>query len=156
MILGIISILLDVLLLNFIYFQLGKILIFPMFTITFLISSIYFRYDMKKLLIVLVIYSSIIGVIYLPLMFFLIVYYQIHKDKKNFNLKNYLLKISYSLILYDFLYFVILYFFKINSYTFSLLIYKIILSIPLSILYSLLLYYINSVLKKKKNKYKLV
>lgn len=156
MIFGILSIILDILLLNFVNYTTDSIFIFPMFTITYVLTHLYFRKDIKLLLIIFLIYCSVIGVFYLPFAFLLIEYYYISKDKKNFNIRDFLMKILYGLLLYDSLFFIIIHLFDINNYTLSLLIYKIIFTIPLNIFYGFILYFINSVLKKKKIKYKLV
>lgn len=155
MILGIISIILDLLLLNFINFNITSIVIYPMFTITYVISSIYFKKNIKNTLLIFLLYCSFLGVFYLPLAYFLIEYYYIHKDKKNFNKKDFLLKVCYGLILYDLLFYLVVYLFEINYYSLSILVYKILFTLPLSSLYALLFFRLN-VLKNKKLKYKLV
>lgn len=138
MILGLLSLFLDYLLLNVFNYEIGNVLIFPMFSLVFLISSIYFKLDIKKVIIIYLLYTLITGVLFLPLLILLI------PIKRN----NYLLTISLSLVLYDLLFFLLLPLNNIN-----LLIDKIIITIPINILYSLFIFH---VLNNKNNKYKLV
>lgn len=138
MILGLLSLFLDFLLLNVFNYEIGNVLIFPMFSLVFLISSIYFKLDIKKVIIIYLLYTLITGVLFLPLLILLI------PIKRN----NYLLTISLSLVLYDLLFFLLLPLNNIN-----LLIDKIIITIPINILYSLFIFH---VLNNKNNKYKLV
>lgn len=138
MILGLLSLFLDYLLLNVFNYEIGNVLIFPMFSLVFLISSIYFKLDIKKVIIIYLLYTLITGILFLPLLILLI------PIKRN----NYLLTISLSLVLYDLLFFLLLPLNNIN-----LLIDKIIITIPINILYSLFIFH---VLNNKNNKYKLV
>ena len=142
MILGFVSIALDLIFLNFYNYEIGNILFFPMFSLVYLISSIYFKIDLKKVFIIYIFYSLITGIIFLPLFIIFINY--IYKLKNN----NYLLTIFLSISLYDLIFFLFMHLSNIN-----LLIDKYIITIPINIIYSLFIFY---VLNKKNNKYKLV
>ena len=141
MILGILSLFLDYLLLNYFNYYIGNIIAYPMFTLVFLLSSIYFN---RKRFCFFFLYSFINGIIFLPLLIMFLNYIIIFK--KSFDL--YILKITCSLILYDILLFAFL---SLNNI--YLLIYKILVTIPINILYSIIIYY---VLKTKYQKYKLL
>ena len=142
MIIGIISILLDILFLNIYNYEIGNIIFFPMFSLVFLISSIYFKLDFKKILIIYILYSLITGLIFLPFLIIFVNY--INSYKKD----NYILTIVLSLVLYDLLFFLFMHLSKIE-----LLIDKFIITIPINIIYSMFIFY---VLNKNHNKYTLV
>ncbi len=156
MIISLISFILDLMILNLTKYNHGVMLMFPMFTVVYLLSSIYFRKDYLINYFTLSLYFSLTGLLIYPLFFYLFEFYFIRKDLKNFNIKDYLLKILSALILFDSLFFLLRELPVLNSYKFSLLFNKIIITIPINILYSIIIFYINKVLKKQKKKYKLV
>lgn len=156
MIISIISFALDLLILNIINYNHGSTLIFPMFTIVSLLSSIYFRKDRLINYFTLSLYMCLTGLVIYPVAFYLIALYIIRKDLKNFNFNDYLKKLTYTLVLFDLLFFLFSKFRYLNYYNTSLLINKIAISIPINIIYSIILFSINKVLKRHKNKYKLV
>lgn len=156
MIISLISFILDVVILNFTNYNHQVMLIFPMFTIVSLLSSIYFRKDKLINYFTLFLYFSLTGLFVYPIFFYLLELYIIKKDLKNFNIKNYLLKIMSSLIVFDSLFFLLTKIPRITPYNISLLFNKIVITLPINILYSVTLFYINKVLKQQKKKYKLV
>ena len=144
MITGIISLIFDYFILKYIGYYIDSVIIFPMFTFIFLLSSLYFNKDIKVILLIFYLYLIITGIVFLPL---LILFINNIVKRKN-DIDNYLITISISLILYDLLFYLFL---SLNNI--SLLINKIIVTIPINILYSLIIYY---VLKKNYGKYKLL
>lgn len=156
MIISLISFILDIVILNITKYNHEVMLIFPMFTIVSLLSSIYFRKDKLINYFTLSLYFSLTGLFVYPIFFYLLELYIIRKDLKNFNIKNYLLKIMTSLIVFDSLFFLLTKIPRITSYNISLLFNKIVITLPINILYSVILFYINKVLKKNNKKYKLV
>lgn len=143
MIIGIISIYLDLFVLNISNYYIDNSIIFPMFTIVFFISAIHFKVSILKLLIIYLLYSSVLGIFYLPL---LIIFIDI-----TFLNKSYYSSIIISLLLYDFYFYLFL---QLNNVFF--LVNKIIITIPINVLYSYIIYNLFIVLKNKNNKYKLV
>ena len=139
---GIISVILDYILLNISTFRL---LFFPMFSLAFLISSIVFKLDIKITLIILVIYSLLSGLIFYNITILLLIYYLI--NKKTY---NYYLLILLSLILYDIFLYLLTTTNIINNL--NILIYKVFITLPINLLYSCILLVLN----KKINKYKLI
>ena len=148
---GILSFIFDLSFLNIFNYSQKSTLVFPMFTITYILTSLYFRKNISYIIISLFLYISLVGVIYYPFFFFFLSYYVIRSNNKKFNLINYIFKVIVLLFLYDFLLFLI-----IDRYQINCLFYKIFISMPINILYALLLYYLNIVLNKLKIKYKLV
>ena len=146
MIIGFLSILLDYFILNTFNYNVLNTIIFPMFSLVFLLSLIYFNCNKKLILFFFLLYSFICGIIFLPLLICFINYI-VNKKRSN---NNYFLLISLSLIAYDSLLFILLPISDIR-----LLLDKIIITIPINLLYSLFLYYYY-VLTNKKKKYKLV
>ena len=144
MITGIISLIFDYFILKYVGYYIDSVIIFPMFTFIFLLSSLYFNKDIKVILLIFYLYLIITGIVFLPL---LILFINNIVKRKN-DIDNYLITISISLILYDLLFYLFL---SLNNI--SLLINKIIVTIPINILYSLIIYY---VLKKNYGKYKLL
>ena len=144
MITGIISLIFDYFILKYAGYYIDSVIIFPMFTFIFLLSSLYFNKDIKVILLIFYLYLIITGIVFLPL---LILFINNIVKRKN-DIDNYLITISISLILYDLLFYLFL---SLNNI--SLLINKIIVTIPINILYSLIIYY---VLKKNYGKYKLL
>ena len=146
MIIGFLSIILDFSFLYFFNYYVGNTIVFPMFSLIFLLSLLFFNYNKKIFLLFFLLNSFICGIIFLPLLicflFFII-------DKK-INKNNYLLLICISIITYDIFFFLLL-----SISDIRLLIDKIIISIPINMVYSLFLYN-YFVLINKKSKYKLV
>ena len=142
MIIGIISFLIDYLILNNFDYYIGNIIIFPMFSLVYIISYLYLKNKYNVFFFLLYIFIN--GIIFLPL--FIIFLNSFIKSKT-----SYFLTIIVSLIIHDFMFYLFL---SINDIT--LLINKIIVTIPINLLYALIIYHINYVLKDKKNKYKLV
>lgn len=138
MILGIMSLVIDLLILNII----GNNIVFPMFSFIFLISSMYLNIDFKKIIVIYIIYSCIIGILYLPLLILFLNY--LYKDLSYFK------RIILSLLLYDLMFFIILGISNINIF-----LDKIIITMPINLIYSFFIYYFF-VLKSNKTKYKLV
>ena len=138
MILGIMSLVFDLLFFNYFNYQVNNIALFPMFSLVFILKN----KNIKSLFIIFILYSSLIGIIYLPLVILLINYYL----TKNDLIKNDFLRIIILLILYDLILFLFL-----NLFDLSLLINKIFITIPINSLY---LYFLSS--KKIKEQYKLV
>ena len=141
MILGLFSILLDFFILNVFNYQINDSIIFPMFSLVFIISYL----NIKNNIIILLIYSSLVGLLYLPLSIFLLNNY-LYKNKI---INNYYLRVTLLLFLFDFL----LYFYlSVNDI--SLLIYKEFITIPINILYAFFIKRIYLSSKRKKIKYK--
>ena len=145
MIIGFLSFALDLIVLSKINYYVENVIIFPMFSLVFLLSIIYYNYDKRIIFFFFLLYSSITGIIFLPLLLCFIVL--LHN--KNNNLNSYLLLIIESLIIYDLSFYLFL---SINDI--NLLIDKFIFTIPINVCYSLFLYYY--VLNRKNSKYKLV
>ena len=97
MITGIISLILDYFFLNNVGYYIDNVIVFPMFTLVFLLSSIFFNKDIKIILLIFFFNIIINGTLFITLLILLINYYL--KDKKNNEF--YLITICMSLILYD-------------------------------------------------------
>ena len=141
MIIGFLSISLDIILLNIFNYQIDNIIIFPMFTLVFIINLILFKQDLKKVLLMLFLYIFLNGLVFLPLFIILLS----SLLKKDVSLNNNLLIVIVLLIIYDLLFYLFL-----GMSNISLLINKIIVTIPVNILYSSIIYYYFSVLNFKK------
>ena len=118
-----------------------------LFSLIFLLSLIYFNYDKRIVILSFFLYSCFIGLVFLPLLLCFFCY----KVKKQKSLTNYLLLICELIILFD----VIFYLFLPLSNIF-LLIRKLVITLPINIIYAILIYSYFSVLNDKKTKYKLV
>lgn len=150
---GLFSVITDLLVLNILNsYTIGKTIIFPMFSLIFVISSIYFKKNIKTILLILIIYMSILGIFYYILAFFLAIYYYIDNGRE-INLKDYIKKTIICLFMYDFLFFLILYNINLDINLIKIFIFKEYISIPINLFYS---YFLFSVLKRNKMKYKLV
>ena len=134
----ILTVLLDLVFSNYLNYNLSNISIFPMFTITYVIYELLVNKDIKNIIISTVLYSMITGILYINLLFILII--------TQIKTKNYLLTTLISLIIYDLLFFML-----INKYSLNYLVIKIARTIPINMLYFLLLY--SS--KNNEKKYKL-
>lgn len=144
MIIGIISLLLDYLILNYLNYYIDSVIIFPMFTFIYILGLLYFKKINILFYFLLLLYISITGIIFLPC--FIIFINNIVYNKNT--LASYIIYTLYSLLLYDFLFYLFL-----SKTDIRLLINKIIVTIPINLLYALIIYY---VLKRIKYKYKLV
>ena len=142
MILGLLSIILDYTFFNIFNYQVDNVFLFPMFTLVFLISSIIINVNIKKIITIYIFYSFLNGVIFLPLFIIYITFIV----KQNNSLNNYLLCVISLLIIYDYIFFLCL---SLSSY--ELLINKLIVSLPINIFYSLIIYYNYNVLKYHNN-----
>ncbi len=140
MILGILSIILDLFLLNIFNYHVDNVIFFPMFSLVFLICLTTIKYNYKIIIIIYMLFSLINGIIFLPLLIIFINY----SINSNNTINNYLLRMLLLLILYDFLFFSFL---SLSNY--FLLINKLIVSIPINILYSFIVYYNFNVLKRR-------
>ena len=118
-----------------------------LFSLIFLLSLIFFNYDKRIVILFFFLYSCFIGLVFLPLFLCFFCY----KVKKQKSLTNYLLLICELIILFD----VIFYLFLPLSNIF-LLIRKLVITLPINIIYAILIYSYFSVLNDKKTKYKLV
>ena len=147
MIIIITSYLLNILLLNIV--NINYPLLFPMFIISTLISSFYFREKIIKSITILLLYIALSGLLIFPILYFIIIKKYLIKDRYYYNLKDYLFKITKSLIIFDILFFLLK-----NTYNLNLLTYKIFITIPINIFYSLLLFKLNIVLKNKNHNIK--
>ena len=141
----VVSILLDLVFSNYLNYELSNISIFPMFTITYIIYELLINKDTKNIIIAALIYSMLSGVIYINLSFILITNEIINKIKN----KNYLLITLIALILYDTMFFMI-----VGKYSLNYLVIKIVRTLPINMLYFLLLLY-NYGSKNNEKKYKL-
>ncbi len=147
---GILSFVFDLLFFNIFNYSQNNALIFPMFTITYVLSSLYFRIDIGYIIVSLLLYISLIGIIYYPFFFLLLSYYIIRFNNKSFNIRDYLFKLLILLVSYDFFLFLFTNSFVLSKYSIDCFFYKLFISIPFNLLYAFILYYLNKVLKKKK------
>ena len=138
MIIGILSLVLDTFILNITNYCVNNTIIFPMFSLVFLLSLIYYNYDIKVIAFFLILYSCINGILYLPLLICILSLL----NKKEKSLNNYLLLMTFYLITYDLLFYLLL---SVSDY--KLLIDKIVVSLPINVLYS---YFLFNVLNNKK------
>ena len=138
MIIGIISLFLDLLLLNKLNYVRYSSLVFPMFTFVYIISRIYLKKDNRITIFFSVLLMSIYGYFFYIIFIYLIAYMISSKKGKRIKYKYFILTI---LFLYDFIIFIL-----INDSIISL-INKIIITIPMNIVYSNIIY---SVLNNKK------
>ena len=156
MILGVTSFIIDLIVLNIINYNQYNIFIFPMFTLVSLIYSIYYRKKLKEVIFILILYMSLIGIVFLPLLFFIIDYFYIKRDRENYNLKDFIIKLNISLLIFDLLFFLISNLTNINMYKMNILVLKIFVTLPINTIYILLVFLFKSVLKTIVKKYKLV
>ena len=156
MILGVTSFIIDLIVLNIINYNQYNIFIFPMFTLVSLIYSIYYRKKLKEVIFILILYMSLIGIVFLPLLFFIIDYFYIKRDRENYNLKDFIIKLNVSLLIFDLLFFLISNLTNINMYKMNILVLKIFVTLPINTIYILLVFLFKSVLKTIVKKYKLV
>lgn len=156
MILGVTSFIIDLIVLNIINYNQYNIFIFPMFTLVSLIYSIYYRKKLKEVIFILILYMSLIGIVFLPLLFFIIDYFYIKRDRENYNLKDFIIKLNISLLIFDLLFFLISNLTNINMYKMNILVLKIFVTLPINTIYILLVFLFKSVLKTIIKKYKLV
>ena len=153
-ILGIIIIILDGLIVYFFPSYFNELnYLYPMFSITFLVSIYGYTKNYLKISLALgfiydLLYSSIF--LYNTLIFLLLS--KINKKVFNYiqiNLFNKILLLIFNIVLYDSINFLIIHFSKYNNLVFNDLIYKISHSLLLNIIFIIIT---NFVLKKKINK----
>lgn len=154
-ILGFISLLLDLTILNFSNYSFGNIsLFFPYLTLIYIISSIYFDIFNKYFIyLVIFLYAIIINNnIALTFVLISILYLFIKKLKAKFkdSLLFFFMIIIISIIIYDVCYFLILVSFNYLSFNIYNLFYKVYHSIFLNLFYGIILYFLVPVLIKRK------
>jgi len=148
-VIGIISLLLDLTVLNFINFSFLNIkIIFPMLTFVYLVSNLYYFNNYKKVdfILILILYGIINNNIFLTILNFLIIYQSIRKLKK----QNYFLVLVLSIFLYDtinYLFLTICGYLQFNLY---FIFYKFYNSLVLNLIWGLIFYLCLSGSKKRK------
>ena len=154
-ILGFLSLIFDVLILNFSKYLFSNLsLLFPYLTLTYLICNFYFfNLKNKKIIIILsILYGIIINNIALTLINISIIWLIIKFFKNNFkdSFFSFFIMLITCIFLYDFLSFLFLSLPVLISFNIFNFIYKFYNSTFLNILYGLVLYFLNSVLLFKK------
>ena len=139
MILGFFSLLFDLLFLNFFPYLINTALIFPMFSLVYIVSRLYFNKDIKYTIFLIFLVMSIYGYLFY-IIFSLFFFYFIFKEKNKY-FRNYYFSIMFFLVFYDF--FLVL----LNNINILFYLYKLIVTIPINVFYSLFLY---KVLNNKK------
>lgn len=139
MILGFFSLLFDLLFLNFFPYLINTALIFPMFSFVYIVSRLYFNKDIKYTIFLIFLVMSIYGYLFY-IIFSLFFFYFIFKEKNKY-FRNYYFSIMFFLVFYDF--FLVL----LNNINILFYLYKLIVTIPINVFYSLFLY---KVLNNKK------
>lgn len=151
---GYISLLLDLIILDFSKYLFGNItFLFPMLTFIYIITYFYFRYKMKVSFILILFFYSIVNFnLFFTLFLLIIIYHFINNFNKNFkeNIFLYFLVVFISIFLYDFFQLVILALFNYIDFNLSFLFYKLINSVGLNLLYGVLLYLVIPVLNNRK------
>ena len=132
MILGFFSLLFDLLFLNFFPYLINTALIFPMFSLVYIVSRLYFNKDIKYTIFLIFLVMSIYGYLFY-IIFSLFFFYFIFKEKNKY-LRNYYFSIMFFLVL-------------LNNINILFYLYKLIVTIPINVFYSLFLY---KVLNNKK------
>lgn len=155
-ILGFLSLIFDVLILNFSKYLFSHLsLLFPYLTLTYLICNFYFfNLKNKKIIIILsILYGIVINNIALTLINVSIIWLIIKFFKNNFkdSFFSFFIMLITCIFLYDFLSFVFLSSLRLINFNIFNFVYKFYNSIFLNILYGLVLYFFNSVLIFKKN-----
>ena len=154
-ILGFLSLIFDVLILNFSKYLFSNIsLLFPYLTLTYLICNFYFfNLKNKKIIIILsILYGIVINNIALTLINISIIWLIIKFFKNNFkdSFFSFFIMLITCIFLYDFLSFLFFSLLGLISFNIFNFIYKFYNSTFLNILYGLVLYFLNSVLLFKK------
>ena len=154
-ILGFLSLIFDVLILNFSKYLFSNLsLLFPYLTLTYLICNFYFfNLKNKKIIIILsILYGIVINNIALTLINISIIWLIIKFFKNNFkdSFFSFFIMLITCIFLYDFLSFLFLSLPGLISFNIFNFIYKFYNSTFLNILYGLVLYFLNSVLLLKK------
>ena len=154
-ILGFLSLIFDVLILNFSKYLFSNLsLLFPYLTLTYLICNFYFfNLKNKKIIIILsILYGIVINNIALTLINVSIIWLIIKFFKNNFkdSFFSFFIMLITCIFLYDFLSFLFLSLPGLISFNIFNFIYKFYNSTFLNILYGLVLYFLNSVLLFKK------
>ena len=155
-ILGFLSLIFDVLILNFSKYLFSHLsLLFPYLTLTYLICNFYFfNLKNKKIIIILsILYGIVINNIALTLINVSIIWLIIKFFKNNFkdSFFSFFIMLITCIFLYDFLSFAFLSSLRLINFNIFNFVYKFYNSIFLNILYGLVLYFFNSVLIFKKN-----
>ena len=154
-ILGLVSIVLDLIILNVSPYTINNITsLFPMLTFVYIISMFYFSKKVDITYYVIIFLYLLIGNnIFLPLMGLILLHYLITKYKAYFkiNIFSYLLLVTLSIAIFDIFTFFILVLFNSLKFNIYYLSYKIINSIILNISYGILLYFLFPVLISNKN-----
>ncbi|MBO5375386.1 MAG: hypothetical protein J6A52_00880 [Bacilli bacterium] len=154
-ILGLVSIVLDLIILNVSPYTINNITsLFPMLTFVYIISMFYFSKKVDITYYVIIFLYLLIGNnIFLPLMGLILLHYLITKYKAYFkiNIFSYLLLVTLSIAIFDIFTFFILVLFNSLQFNIYYLSYKIINSIILNISYGILLYFLFPVLTSNKN-----
>ena len=140
MIIGFISLFIDLLILNIFKYLSYSYLIFPMFTLTYIISRMYFKKKNSVTMFFTIILMSLYGLFSYILFYYLLSYCFIYQIKIK-TTKKYIETIILLLFLYD----LIMCFLIKNS--FLSFVYKTTITIPLNLLYAIILY---QVLNNKK------
>ena len=140
MIIGFLSLFLDLLILNIFKYLLYSSLIFPMFTLTYIISRIYFKKKETITIFFTIALMSLYGIFSYILFFYLLSFLIVYKIK-NKTMKKYINTIIILLFIYDLVMCILI------NYNFLSFIYKTIITIPINILYSIIIY---KVLNNKK------
>ncbi len=140
MIIGFLSLFLDLLILNIFKYLLYSSLIFPMFTLTYIISRIYFKKKETITIFFTIALMSLYGIFSYILFFYLLSFLIVYKIKKK-TMKKYINTIIILLFIYDLVMCILI------NYNFLSFIYKTIITIPINILYSIIIY---KVLNNKK------
>lgn len=146
---GIISLLLDLIILNYTNFLFLNInMIFPMLTIVYLVSILYYFDNIKKFsfISILIVYGIINNNIFLTLLNFSIINYIVRKLKN----QNYFLVLALSILLYDtmnYLFLMICSYYQFNIY---FIFYKFCNSLILNLLWGSVFYLFLSCSKMRK------
>ena len=157
LIISIISFVLDLTILNFSKYSFGNItFFFPMLTLTFIIHYIYSNKKINPYFLgsIVLLYGIIINNnIFLSILLLLFLYYYIIGMRKNIKdtFISYFFIIITSLILYDLSIYLILILFNYVNFNINYLFYKICNSLVSNLMYSLILYFSNCVLKIRKS-----
>lgn len=154
-ILGFISLTLDLIILNVSPYTINNItFLFPMLTLVYITSMFYFSKKYNFSIYLIIFFYSLIGnSFFIPLISIFLLYFLISKYKVYIkeNIISYIFLILFSLVFYDTFYFFILVIFDYLQFNISYLLYKILNSIVLNILYSIPLYFLFPVLISNKN-----
>lgn len=150
-ILGFLSLIFDILILNFSKYLFSNIsLLFPYLTLTYIVWNFYF-FNLKNktfLIILSFLYGILINNIALSLInvFILVLFIRFLKNNFKDNFLSFLVILVFCLCLYDFLNFSFISLQRLLNFNIFTFLYKFYNSIFLNILYGLFLYFLNYVL----------